>query len=95
MLNQKPESSNVLSELTKEELIALLEEKDRIIKRFGQQGLDPSVKELWEAITRLRDRVDNLEQLIARVSANNAASMGQMYANLEDFCRHLFEEEAG
>lgn len=84
MLRPTQETNSVLSELSKEDLIRLLEEKDRIIKGFTSKVMDPSVKEVWEAITRLRDRIDNLEQLIARVSATSSESVGHIYGHIDD-----------
>lgn len=52
---------SILMELEKEDLIALLMEKDRALKEIPSRGLDDQVKEVWTAITRLRDRVDSLE----------------------------------
>lgn len=78
---------SILMELTKEELIALLEEKDRALREIPSRELDDQVKEVWTALTRLRDRAEYIEQ--RQLQSSNISA--EYFARLEDLVYQLIE----
>ncbi len=91
-LNQQPEGQEVLFELDNEQLVGLLREKERLLKEVTSRGMAPELKEIWAALTRLRDRVDNLEQLMARSSNLSSEQFNYMHETLQEYHVRLFGE---